>query len=144
MGMRYLLLMLLACGGPTGSSAFAPVTVTLQDDDSRGFLTVSATKKLNPACAESCEMAVAIEDGGCGTATIDSTGFHCEGSGGLWVPLEIADGGSATRQIAIGAEIELLVHPGSDPSCSSKTTVTQSGLTISVSRAQHICSFTTR
>lgn len=147
-------LLVVSCG--SGSSpAFVPVSVEMQDSyvggPERYLLFVTATKKLNPACASNCEMAVAIEDGGCNTITVHADGgVICESGGGMWFPFAgMTSGGaelhtSPPREVAVGADLAVSVLPDGEPSCRTTLAVPESGLIISAVRTGNTCSFSSR
>lgn len=114
--MRYLLaLTLLACGG----SPFVPVTFEMTDTYGYFDVTAEATKRLNPECVMNCELATAIEDGGCERLELHPDGgASCAPGGGLYLPFlgladlsqPSADAGpviSHTRNIAPGSDIRV-------------------------------------
>lgn len=139
--MRWLpLVALIGCGG----SGFAPVTVTL-DSQFNGLIGVEAIKKLNPDCAMSCELAVAIEDGGCESVLVTNDGgVICQGTGGVYLPDYKGSAPpltSSPRNIAVDAELR--VFSSLTDSCQKKYRVPAAGLDVHVAASTDGgCSFT--
>lgn len=146
------LLLLAACGAP----AFVPVTFTMTDDWARLDVVAFAEKKLNPSCAMNCELATAIEDGGCdGLSLFRDGGLSCPPGGGVYMPfygvanpyLGPNDAGthaSPARNIAPGTELTVSDFSANDgyPECAGKFTI--NGPTeIIVTRTASSCTVTT-
>lgn len=120
-----------------------PVTFTMEDFASRFELYVTATKKLNPQCAENCELGQAIEDGGCTEIRLSPT-YTCTPGGGLFMPFRGAapDGGTvtATRGIAPGSELKLY---DTENGCTQTVTI-NGATTLAVVRTTGGCTITSR
>lgn len=135
MHVRYLVLLLFACGGP----AYAPVSVVLDRSQVKSDVLVfsaslAANKKLNLNCTANCELGAALPDGG-------NLWFGLEGGG--------RDGGvawGAPQDVAIGSTVELLIVNGDAEShvdtCDVKHDVPPGGFTVTATvKADTSCSF---
>lgn len=140
--MRSLLVLLvLGCGGPP---AFVPVTFTMTDSVGLFDIYATATKKLNPSCASNCELAVAIEDGGCSEITMTGGTVTCKPGGGLYMPFQgtAPDGGAAAspvRMLAPGAELKVFSGQ-SAASCDGTFVVPSAEMRVTISRSNSACS----
>lgn len=142
-----LLLALVACGGP----AFVPVTFTMTDELNRYGVYVVAEKKLNPQCASNCDLAKAIEDGGCSEIRFRPT-YSCTPGGGLFAPFLDAvfpgDGGIVTagaRMVATGATVRTvdLDAQAGFPDCSGSVEIVGPA-TVRIERTTSSCAVTIR
>lgn len=148
--MRHaLLLVVVACGGPT----FVPVTFTMADELDRYDVIAYAEKKLNPNCTQNCELGLAIEDGGCNGLTIRPGGtLDCPPGGGVYLPFWGTslppDGGAVTspvRMLAVGANLRVsdFSASGGAPACDGGFSI-QNSTTIRVTRTSTGCTITSR
>lgn len=138
-----LVLLLIGCGAP----AFVPVTFTLNDQAGPHQIFAKVTKKLNPNCASSCELAQGIEDGGCSEIRVTASGTECVGSGSLYLVFDRCDAGSclsAPRGLAPGATLEATVQAFDvEPTCTSTFTVPATAFAVTATRDNvGLCTFT--
>jgi len=128
------LILALACGG---GPAYAPVSAVLDYRDTGPDGTqfsMAASKQLNPQCAANCELGDAFPDGGGSRGWFPLVGGGRDG-GVRWGP---------PQDVAVGAEVQVLVITSRGATCDEKHVVPLAGFTVTAVVDSSGCSLSYR